>query len=121
MLRYLDFEYSEDALGTGTFDAMASTQSPQVAAVRAEIAQVLDWAYAAFPGMQAPLDEGGEWDFNLQGQQEWTSHEAIAYDPAARQFSGRLSPAGPPRHTVTLSLSGSPQFCQAFRQYFEFE
>ena len=118
-LNYLDFEYSEDVQGIGTFDAMASTRPQQVAAVHSEIAEVLDWAHAAFPGMRAPLDEGGEWDYNLQGQQEWTAHETIDYDKLTRQFSAELSPAGPPRHTVSLSLSGSPQFCGAFRQRFD--
>lgn len=117
-LNYLDFDYSEDVQGIGTFDAMASTWPQQVTAVRAEIALVLDWAHAAFPGMRAPLDEGGEWDFNLQGQQEWTAHESIDYNEHTQQFTVQLSPAGPPRHTVTLSLSGSPQFCAAFRQRF---
>lgn len=118
-LNYLDFDYSEDPQGIGTFDAMASTRPEHVAAVRAEIAQVLDWAHAAFPGLRAPLDEGGEWDFNLQGLQEWSAFETMAYDENTRQFAVQLSPAGPPRHTVTLSLSGSPQFCAAFRQRFD--
>ena len=68
------------------------------AAVQAEIQQVLDWAHAAFPGMQAPLDEGGEWDFQVQQQPELV--------------------AGQPRQTVTLSLTGTPQFCEAFRGQF---
>lgn len=120
-LNYLDFDYSEDVQGIGTFDAMASTGAQQVAAVRSEIAHVLNWAHAAFPGMRASLDEGGEWDCNLQGQQEWTAHEAIDYNEHTRQFSAELSPAGPPRHTVTLSLSGSPRFCEALRQRFKLE
>lgn len=118
VLNYLDFDYSEDEQGNGTFDAMASTAAAQVAAVRAEIAQVLDWAYATFPGMRAPLDEGGEWDYNLEGQQEWSAHEAIVYDEARRQFSSQLGQPGAPRHTVTLSISGSAQFCGAFRERF---
>ncbi len=117
-LNYLDFDYSEDEQGIGTFDAMASTAAPHVAAVRAELALVLDWAYATFPDMRAPLDEGGEWDYNLEGQQEWTAHEAIAYDEVSGKFSSQLSPAGAPRHTVTLSISGSAQFCDAFRRRF---
>lgn len=117
-LKYLDFDYSEDEQGNGTFDAMASTAPAHVAAVHAEISQVLDWAYAAFPGMRAPQDDGGEWDYNLEGQQEWSAHEAIRYDEATRQFSRQLEPAGAPRHTVTLSISGSAQFCEAFRERF---
>ena len=41
-LHYLDFDCSEDTLGSSTFDAMASTEASYVAAVRAEIARVLD-------------------------------------------------------------------------------
>lgn len=120
-LNYLDFDYSEDEQGNGTFDAMASTSVQHVAAVRAEIALVLDWAYEAFPDMRAPLDEGGEWDYHLEGQQEWSAQEAIGYDEVTGKFSSQTGPAGAPRHTVTLSLSGSPQFCEAFRQRFNIE
>jgi hypothetical protein len=75
-LNYLDFDYSEDEQGHGTFDAMASTAAPHVAAVRAEIALVLDWAYATFADMRAPLDEGGEWGLQ-PGPAGMGAHEAI--------------------------------------------
>jgi hypothetical protein len=117
-LHYLDFDYSEDVQGHGSFDAMASTAPQFVAAVREEIARVLDWAHATFPDMRAPLEEGGEWDYNLEGQQEWTAHEAIAYDEVTGKFTSQLGPAGAPRHTVTLSISGSSQFCEAFSMHF---
>jgi hypothetical protein len=120
-LNYLDFDYSEDVQGIGTFDAMASTSVQHVGSVREEIAQVLDWAHAAFPGLRAPLDEGGEWDYNLEGQQEWTAPEDIDYDEVTRQFTSQLSPPGEPRYTVSLSISGSQQFCEAFRQRFGLE
>lgn len=77
---------------------MASVRPEQLAAVRAEVAQVLGWAHAAFPDQQAPLDEGGEWDMDLQ--------EASEGDGAASW------------HTLTLVISGNPQFCAAFRQRF---
>ncbi|MDI1269796.1 MAG: hypothetical protein PSV40_11940 [Polaromonas sp.] len=96
-MHFLEFDYSEDAQGVGTFDAMASVRPDQVAAVRTEIVQVLEWAHSAFPGLQAPLDDGGEWDFNLQEQEE---------------------EAGDRWYTLTLSMGGSPQFCAAFRQRF---
>lgn len=97
-MQYLDFDTSEDEHGYASLEAMASVPAPQVAAVQAEIQQVLDWAHAAFPGMQAPLDEGGEWDFQVQQQPELV--------------------AGQPRQKVTLSLTGTPQFCEAFRGQF---
>ena len=40
-LNYLDFDYSEDADGTGTFDAMASVSPAQVPALHAEISAML--------------------------------------------------------------------------------
>ncbi len=98
MLAYLDFDDSEDDQGNGTLEAMACVPMPQAGAVQAEIRQVLDWAAATFPGMQAPLDEGGEWDFQVQQHAE----------PVAGQL----------RQTATLSLTGTAQFCEAFRQRF---
>jgi hypothetical protein len=115
-LQYLDFDYSEDEHGHGSFDAMASVPAPRLTALHAEIAQVLDWAFGAFPGMRAPLEEGGEWDFHLESQQEWTADESIRYDEDTRQFFSQINPPGEPRHMVNLSLVGSPQFCDAFRQ-----
>lgn len=117
-LRYLDFDYSEDAEGAGTFEAMASTQAAQADCVLQEIIQVLNWSHTLFTGMRAPLDEGGEWDFDLQGQQEWSAVEAFAYDDMTGLLTARLEAPGAARHTLTLSLSGSKQFCEAFRQQF---
>lgn len=118
-LNYLDFDCSEDEHGWATFDALASIGVLQVAAVHAEIAQVLDWAFSTFPGQRAPLDEGGEWDYLLQGQQEWSAALALVYDEASGQIRVESGAAGLPRHTVSLSISGSPQFCSAFRQHFD--
>ena len=119
-LNYLDFEYSESEDGAGTFDAMASTSPQQVLAAHAEIALVLGWAHAAFPGLRGPLDEGFEWDFNLQGMQEFTAFETLTYNDDTQQLSVTASPPGPPRHTVTLSVTGTARFCMAFRQRFDF-
>lgn len=117
-LKYLDFEFSEDAFGVGTFDAMASVHAPQLAAVHAEIARVLAWAHATFVDQQAPLDEGGEWDYQLQGQQEWSAPVAIDFDADSGALREQVLSPAPVRHTLTLSISGSPQFCQAFTQRF---
>ncbi len=117
-LCYLDFDYSEDAEGPGTFDAMATTTTAQVAAVQAEIARVLDWAHANFPDARAPLDAGGEWDYDLQGQREWSAPEAVDYDAASGRFTVQVGLAGMPRHTVRFTLSGTPAFCEAFRRCF---
>ena len=117
-LTYLDFDYSEDEYGLGTFEAVASTWPEQVAAVHAEIARVLDWAHGVYPGRQGPVDDGGDWNYDLHGLLEFTAPETILYDERSHQFSVQAGPAGKPRHTVTLAVSGSPGFCLAFRQRF---
>lgn len=96
-LQFLEFDYSEDPGGGGTFDAMASVRHAQLAALRAEIAEVLHWADAAFAGQRASLDEGGEWDVDLQE---------------------RADGASPLWHVLTVSITGSAQFCAAFKQHF---
>ena len=96
-LRWLDFDYSEGTDDTGTFDALASVLKLQAAEVEAEIAQILAWADAAFPGQRGPTHEGGEWDADLQ-----VGHEVTA---------------GTARVVFALAISGSPAFCEAFRAH----
>ncbi len=117
-LQYLDFEYSDDTEGVGTWDAMASVSPNQVTAVQSEVAQVLGWAFHAFPEGRGALDEGGEWDYDLQAQVETVAPEAWQFDPSLGLVLTTRLPAGEPRHAVTLSLSGSEAFCQAFRERF---
>lgn len=117
-LAYLDFDYSEDGHGLGTFEALASIWPEQVAAVHAEMARVLDWAHGVYPGRRGQADEGGDWDYDLHGMLEFTAPETILYDERSRKFSVQAGPAGKPRHTLTLSLSGTAEFCLAFRQHF---
>src|SRR3954471_18623657 len=77
-LAWLEFDYSEDAEGNGSFDAMAAASPAQLAALQAEIARVLDWAHANF-GNPVPPDEGGEWHFELQGVREIATAMAVDY------------------------------------------
>lgn len=117
-LNYLDFDYAEDTEGVGTFDAMAATWPEQAPAVHAEIALVLGWACAAFAQARAPLDEGGEWDYDLQGHQEVTVPESLEYDPAGGRVRVRPGPAGRARHVVTFSITGTAEFCAALGRRF---
>ena len=90
-LHYLDFDYSEDDAGCATWDAMASVRPAQLGAVQAEVALVLHWAQQEFADGHGPLDEGGEWDHDLQ-----------------------CLPEGE-RYTLTLTISGTPAFGAAWR------
>lgn len=118
-LQYLDFDYSEDAHGLGSFEAMASVPAVRLPALQAEIVQVLDWAHAAFAGRRAPMEEAGEWDFQLEGQQEWSLSEVLHYDEAVRCLGSRPGLVGAPRHTVVLTIIGTAGFCAALRERFD--
>ena len=90
-VHYLAFDLSDNASAITTLEAMASTSAAQHAAVMAEVTQILDWAWAHFPDTHGPVDDGMEWDHDLQVQVEdggW--------------------------HAVTLTLAGSPRFVEAF-------
>ena len=120
-LNYLDFDYSEDADGTGTFDAMASVSPAQVAALHAEIAQLLAWAHAQFPDGHGPQEDGGQWQYDLQGVQEVSTPLALDFDAVAGCISCTAGAASTPRTTITLSISGSAAFCEALREAFGVE
>ncbi len=118
-LDYLDFDYSEDTEGVGVFDAMASTGAQQAAAVQAEIVQVLAWAHAGFGAPGAPVGDAGDWDYDLQGMQEISLPETIVFDAAAGRLRVQAGPPGAVRHTLSLSIGGTPAFCAAFREAFD--
>jgi hypothetical protein len=96
-LRWLDFDYSEGDDGTGVFDAMASVELRHAAEVQAEVDAVLAWAESAFAGCRGPVEEGGEWDADLQVSEEETH---------------------PPRRCGSLSIGGTMAFCRALGERF---
>src|SRR5207245_2761077 len=65
------------------------------------------------------VGDGGEWDYDLQSMQEVTVPEMLEFDEDTRKLRVRAGPAGAPRHTVTMAISGTPDFCAAFREQFE--
>ena len=90
-LRWLTIDLSDNDEGVVTIEALAATSPAQHAAVLAEAQAVLDWAWRAFAHTHGPADEGGEWDHDLQ---------------AGVDAGGW--------HTVTLTLTGTPEFARAF-------
>ena len=95
-LRWLDFDYSEDTEGIGTFDAMASSAPAHMADVEAEIAAVIAWAEATFPNGRGVLEDGADWDCDVQELHEDDDR----------------------RRTLVLSISGTAAFCEALRERF---
>ena len=119
-LQYLDFDFSDEESGRGSFDAMASVLASRLTALLEEIAAVLRWASNEF-GPAGALEDEGEWDYELQAVAEPDTPLQVVYDRSAGALS--LSPAadGSARITLTLTLSGSPGFCEAFRASFSTE
>ena len=88
---FLNFKLTEVGDGVTSLEAMASTAAAQHKAVMDEAQQVLDWAWQRFPQSHGPLDDGMDWDHDLQVTLEdgdW--------------------------HTVVLTLTGTARFVDAF-------
>ena len=115
---YLDFDYSEDAEGTGTFDAMASVAPAQVAALYAEVSELLSWAHTQFPDACRAQEDGGDWQYDLQGAREHTTPLALEFDAVDLCLRSVAHAAAEPRTTVTVSISGNAEFCATLRAAF---
>ena len=59
-LHYLDFDFSDEDSGRGSFDAMASVVPARLPALLAEVSAVLGWAGQAF-GAAGALQESSAW------------------------------------------------------------
>lgn len=94
-LRLLTLDVSDNDEGVVTIEALASTAAAQHAAALAEAHGLLAWAWRAYPYTHASADDGGEWDHDLQ-----------------------VSDEGDGWHAVTLTLTGTPEFAQAFEAEF---
>ena len=118
-LDYLDFDYSEDTEGVGVFDAMATVGPQQVAPCAPRSSRCSPGRTTPFAAAAGAVGDGGEWDYDLQGMQEVTLPETLEFDVDTGELRVRAGPAAAPRHTVTLAISGTPDFCAAFREQFE--
>jgi hypothetical protein len=115
-LHYLLFDFTDEESGRGSFDAMASVLPARLPALVAEVEAVLRWASGAF-GAAAALADEGEWDYNLQATEEPDRPLEVVYEVTSGRVS--LIPTGAgERITLTLTLSGSRAFCEAFREAF---
>jgi hypothetical protein len=94
-MHYLTFDLTDNGPGVTTIEALASTSAGQHAAALAEAQQLLAWAWSCFPDTHGGVDDGMDWDHDLQVQVEdggW--------------------------HTVALTLVGSSRFVDAWRAAF---
>ncbi|WP_312790584.1 hypothetical protein [Diaphorobacter nitroreducens] len=113
-LHFLDFDYSEDEEGTGTWDAMASVPTDRLPELLAEITALLDWAHTEFGTLRGPVETGGLWDYDLQCERDGLPLLALGFDIHERQIHPRPQSQPQAWVTLTLSLSGGPAFAAAF-------
>jgi hypothetical protein len=118
-LQLLDFDCSEDTEGVVCWDALAQPQPHHNCALLQEMAQVLVWAHAFDAQGPGPLEDGANWDFDLQA----TLHpEGPHPQSACLRFNPHNGQITHPKVdlaqalAVSLSLSGTPGFAQAFRE-----
>ncbi len=113
---YLDFDCSEDAAGAAGWDAMACVSATHLPALCQEVAQLLAWAEAHFPGRQGAIEEGFDWDFDLQAQTEAGAPLHCTYDRATQQLQLAPAPANE-RVQLSLALCTSPAFGRALHDF----
>lgn len=94
-MHYLTFTLSESVDGVSTLEAMAATSADRHPAVLAEVEAVLAWARKRFPTTQGPVEDGHDWDHDLQVSVEDNTWSV-----------------------VTLTLAASPAFVEAFDDAF---
>lgn len=114
-LRFLEFDHSEDTAGQATFDALATVDPTQWPALQREVATLLAWAHATFPDGPASLDDGAAWDCQLDGRLETEQPLALDWPGAGETLDARPQGRAIQRHTVQLTLSGTPAFADALR------
>lgn len=115
-LHYLDFDFSDEESGRGSFDAMASVLASRIPALLAEISAVLRWAAQAF-GPAGALQGDGEWDFDLSGIAEPDGPLEVTCHEGTGEISLSPAPVGQALTTLTFTLSGSQAFCEAFQEF----
>ena len=101
------------------FELHYCARASERAALQAEVAAVLDWAHHGFAGVRGPLEDDGDWDYDLHASLETVAALELDYDPAARRLACQATSDGLPRYTLTLTLGGTAGFALALRERFD--
>jgi len=117
-LHFLDFDCSDDEEGTMTWDAAARVPADRLPELLREITTVLAWAHAEFGPLRGPVESGGLWDYDLQYERDGQPLHALHYDPDAGQLPPLPKLLSGEQVSLTLSMSGSPVFAEAFTEHF---
>lgn len=122
-LQLLDFDCTDDAEGVVCWDALAQPDPAFNPALLEEVTQVLVWAHGFDTQGPGPLENGANWDFDLQVTLLPAGQPPQAAAPRFLPSTGQLVLVPPPQthlHMVlSLTLSGTPAFVQAFCEQFD--
>lgn len=108
-LRFLDFDFSEDAHGTAGWDALASPSPEHNAALLSEASQLLAQLHTEH-GPPGPIDEGHLWDCDLHIQCDEGLEHAWRWQDG--QVIWSFDCPNNARLTLSLSLSGDAAVAQ---------
>ncbi len=114
-LQFLEFDCSEDTEGVVCWDALAQPAAHHTPALLQEVRQLLAWAHGFGERAPGPLEDGADWDFDLQIhmasvpiQAHWhTTTQALVLSP---------TPTENDEISLSLSISGTTAFSSAFRE-----
>jgi len=115
-LHFLEFDCSEDNEGVVCWDALAQPAARHNSALLGEVERVLSWCHSWSSCSPGALENGADWDFDLQihmrstaVQAQWPSTTQALVLSATLNDNDEIS--------LSLSISGTPAFCTAFSEY----
>ena len=115
-LQFLEFDCSEDSEGVVCWDALAQPAARHTPALLHEVTQLLAWAHRFGPQAPGPLEDGADWDFDLHirgGDAPLQAH----WNNASQTLALSPAPKDNDEITLSLSISGTAAFAQAFRDH----
>ena len=113
-LQFLEFDCSEDNLGVVCWDALAQPATRHTPALLEEVRQLLVWAHRFGPQAPGPLEDGADWDFDLQIRCSNRQVHCL-WHSAEKTLELSPQPSSGEEIVLSLSISGTPEFAQAFR------
>jgi hypothetical protein len=115
-LQFLEFDCSEDSEHVVCWDALAQPAARHNSALLREAAQVLTWCHRFSPRSPGALEDGADWDFDLQIHMESTAIQAD-WHTATQALVLSPTPSENDKISLSLSISGAAAFCAAFREH----
>jgi hypothetical protein len=115
-LQFLEFDTSEDAEGVVCWDALAQPASRHTHALLLEVTQVLAWAHRWSPRSPGAIENGADWDFDLQIHSDRTVIQAHWHADTQTLALSPIPNEGDSLE-LSLSISGAPSFAAAFREH----